>query len=176
MFDDPVIIVGTTPDYVLKIHNKYPGSALFLMDGAYRDDADLKALESAALVFSPHDQFGKTLQSLDGHLSVNGLSPGGVACFDCESLVLANRVARHKGLAFPPLEAILKARNKMESRRAWRKAGILCPDAAVASNLKETLAFSRTIEGDLVLKPLSGSGSELVFRCGNEREVEAAVG
>ena len=176
MQQDPVLVVGTTPDYVAKINDTYPNAALFITDPRFRDDHRLKNIEPSAILFSPLDSFDETFQALVQHLSAHHVNARGIACFDCESLVLASRLAHHLGKPFPPPEAILRSRNKYEARKTWSQAGILSPRAIMVSELNETLEFFHLIENDIVLKPISGSGSELVFRCVTEEEVKESVG
>jgi biotin carboxylase len=172
---EPVIVVGTTPDYVRKIYNKYPETVLFVLDLRFQGDPFLEGIEKSALLFSSLEDFEQTMHVVDLNLSTNNVSPQGVACFDCESLIPAARLAHHLRLPFPSLEAIAHARNKFEARSLWKKAGILTPAAAIASNLNETLDFFRCIKRTMVLKPVSGSGSELVFKCDDEEEIKRAV-
>ena len=176
MHQDPVLVVGTTPDYVAKIDDTYPDAALFITDTRFREDHLLKKIKPSAILFSPLDSFDETIQTVVQHLSACHVKAKGIACFDCESLVLASRLARHLGRPFPPPEAIVRSRNKYEARKTWREAGILSPCAIMASDLKETMDFFRSVGKDIVLKPLSGSGSELVFHCGNEEQVRESVG
>ncbi|MFW9780621.1 MAG: acetyl-CoA carboxylase biotin carboxylase subunit family protein, partial [Candidatus Heimdallarchaeota archaeon] len=103
------------------------------------------------------------------------LSPRGVACFDCESLIAASRLAFHQGRPFPCPEAIISSRNKYECRKIWSNAGVISPRATVVSNLNETLKFFRQVKKDIVLKPICGSGSELLFYCKDEATIEESV-
>jgi biotin carboxylase len=98
-----------------------------------------------------------------------------VACFDCESLILASGIASSLDLPFPPRQAIVRSRNKFEARRIWTASGISSPDAALSSDVETTLHFFRTHGENIVLKPLSGSGSELLFHCTKEIDVIRAV-
>lgn len=172
---NPVLVMGTSPDYVVKIYDSYRKPILFIMDTRFKGHPLLNRIDKTLLVFCPLDHFQRTLSAVEDRL--NGLSarPRGVACFDCESLLLAGRVAEYFQKPFPPTAAIARARNKFESRRLWREAGITTPRAITAANLKHTLSFYRTVNRPIILKPLSGSGSELVFKCCNETEIEEAV-
>ena len=49
------------------------------------------------------------------------------------------------------------------------------PIASIASSLPETIGFFRSHGGNMVLKPLAGSGSELLFHCRDESDVTKAV-
>jgi biotin carboxylase len=173
--DDPVLVVGTTPDYAAKLAKAYPNSLLFLLDSRFSGNALLESLDDTLLLFAPLEDLPGTRQSLDVFLAGKGVSLNGIACFDCESLMPASELALHLGLPFPAPQPILNARNKFESRRIWAEAGIPSPPAALLSDRGETLAFMRRVKNAIVLKPLSGSGSELLFHCLHERDVQNAV-
>ena len=173
--NDPVVVVGTTPDYVARIYGSYPEAALFILDPRFKDDPCLTDLDSAILLFTPLDHFDEVLGSLNRRLSVKGLSPRGIACFDCDSLIVASHLAHHLGMPFPASEAIIHARNKLESRRIWSESGVACPRAVLASNLRESQEFFRSVRQHVVLKPVSGSGSELLFHCMDETDIEKSV-
>jgi hypothetical protein len=175
MRSDPVVVIGTTPDYIVKIHKKYPEAACFVIDSRFLNNTLLQSIEKSSLLFCSLENYEETLRSVDRYLSLNRLSPQGVACFDCESLILASKIAVKLDKPFPPTDAIIQARNKFESRRIWTEAGVLSPSATVVSGLRETLAFFHKIRKEIVLKPVSGSGSELLFHCENEEEVVRSV-
>ncbi len=172
---DPVLVVGTTPDYVLKIHGRYPEDTVFITDTSFQTDSLLRTIEEPALLFASLENFGETLQSVCQYLSVNKLSPRGIACFDCESLIAASKLALHIKVPFPAPDAVAKTRNKFESRRIWKDAGLPSPRAALTSELEETLEFFRCVKKNIVLKPVSGSGSELLFHCKDEEEIIRSV-
>jgi len=174
--NDPVLVVGTTPDYVVKIYNSYQKPVLFVMDTRFAEDPLLhNKVDKSILVFSPLDNFKMTVSSISEHLNGSSTRPRGMACFDCESLLLTSRLAEYFQKPFPSTTAIARARNKFESRRLWTESGIKTPQAVIASNLKQTLSFFQKIKRPIILKPLSGSGSELVFKCQDDREITKAV-
>ncbi|MDD2390352.1 MAG: ATP-grasp domain-containing protein [Desulfobacterales bacterium] len=176
MSDKRVLIVGTTPDYVVRIFNKRPDRVCFLMDQAYRWDFTLNAADPDYLCFTDLEQFDFAERSIRKHFQRFGITPDGIACFDCESLLLAGFLAVNMGLPFPELQAIALARDKFKARTIWKQAGIFSPLAALSSLLDETLTFFRTTGAqDVVLKPISASGSELVFHCTTESEVKTDV-
>lgn len=55
------------------------------------------------------------------------------------------------------------------------KKGIPAPACELASNLTDSLMFFNRFNGNAVLKPLTGSGSELVFHCTEEQDIIRAV-
>lgn len=172
---EPVLVVGTTPDYVAKIYGKRRGSVLFLVDDRFKGDAHFTDVPSSDLLFVPLENFEETYKRTSLFLSTDNTAPRGIACFDCESLLTASRLAFLFKKRFAPWQAIARSRNKFEARRSWVSAGIASPDAVVAGNVEKTLEFLDTHGDDIVLKPLSGSGSELLFHCKSELEVREAV-
>lgn len=171
-----MIVVGTTPDYVEKISRKRPpGSVLFILDQRHLNSHLLSGLNRSILIFTDLEQYDDTLDSLKKRLSESHMSDPGFACFDCESLIMASRLANYFKSPFPPTEAILVTRSKFLSREVWRKAGLDNPRAVLASGIDETLRYFNVFKRDIVLKPISGSGSELVFRCVDEKGVGESV-
>jgi len=61
-------------------------------------------------------------------------------------------------------------RNKFLSKQIWRSSNVVCPRAVLARDSSEALAFLDRLGGSVILKPLTGSGSELVFRCTDRSE------
>jgi biotin carboxylase len=172
----PMIVVGTTPDYVERISRKRPaGSVLFILDQRHLNSHFLSGLDRSILIFADLEQYDETLDSLKNRLSAGHMSDPRFACFDCEYLILASRLANYFKSPFPPTEAIIITRSKFLSREVWRKAGIDNPRAVLASGIDETIRYFHAFETDIVLKPISGSGSELVFRCVDEKGVREAV-
>jgi biotin carboxylase len=176
MSSSPMIVVGTTPDYVVRISRKrHPGSVLFILDSRHLNHHLLSDLNRSILIFVDLEQYDETLISLKRHLSQVQVSNPGFACFDCESLIIASRLAHYFKSPFPSTEAILMTRSKFLSREVWRKAGLDNPRAVLASDIDETLRYFHRFKRDIVLKPISGSGSELVFRCIDEAGVRESV-
>ena len=166
-----VLVVGTTPDYVLRLYEDIPEPLVFLTDSRFDGDPRLQDVPPESLVFSHLEECDESiLPTLSTQMRI-----AGVACFDCESLLLASRLAHGLELPFPPWQAIARARNKFEARRTWTAQGISSPYASLSSDLKETLGFFHHHGENIVLKPLSGSGSELLFHCTKEDEVRRAV-
>ena len=170
-----VLVVGTTTDYVDWIRAAAPGKALFLTDPVIRragkeavpahDEEILCCLEDADPV----------LRALEAHLDRYDQKIIGVACFDCESMVLASILAGEKKVAYPSVEAICNARDKYVSKQIWQAHGIACPRVFPVNTREEVLAFfQETGRKGIVLKPFSASGSELVFRCQTPGECEAS--
>ncbi|QTA78102.1 ATP-grasp fold domain-containing protein [Desulfonema limicola] len=169
-----VIVAGTTPDYIEYIYCKYPGRAMFITACRERE----KAAETGP---APCDEIVCDLEDLDHvikllkeHLSKWNITPAGIACYDCESLELGSRAAQKLGLPFPCPDAISISRNKYFSKQIWHKAGIPCPEAAVVSKLTDIYQFMDHVKAPVIIKPLTGSGSELVFKCENYSRCDQA--
>lgn len=170
-----VIVVGTTPDYIAKIHKRRPKDVAFLVSNNFHGHPLLSVVDKSRLIFTSFGNFDGIRQSVDLYLSENNIKTDGIACFDCESLLTASMLAGHLCVPFPELEAVKKTRNKFYLRKALNHAGIGTVDAIVASGQGEITDFFYGGNRDIVLKPLSGSGSELVFHCEDENEIFRAI-
>jgi biotin carboxylase len=168
-------VVGTTPDYVYRLHKDAELPLVFLTDERFRGDSQLRAIPPSRMLFAHLDAFDAAPQKVAALLALREAKPAGVACFDCESLLLASKIASALNLPFPPRQAIVRSRNKFEARRIWTASGISSPYAALTSNVETTLLFFRAHGENIVLKPVSGSGSELLFHCTRENDVTRAV-
>jgi biotin carboxylase len=170
-----VLVVGTTPDYVERIHASHPQSALFLIREGFRNHPRLANIPAPRMCFDPFADDRQSLAATKRWVTKEALPLAGVACFDCEALLTAGRIAQGFNLPFAELPAIERARNKFETKRFWRKANVPTPAGIVASGLKDTLAFFHSQPEGIVIKPLSASGSELAFYCTTPAEVREAV-
>ena len=168
---DPVLVAWTTPDYVSRLQHRHPGEVYFVVDSRFKDSPDLKAVDRSAVVFTGFEDLRQALRSIKKDLLSKNLTPKGVACFDCESLIPASFLASDLELPFPNSNAIVRARNKYEAGSLWKESGVPSPSVLLGSSLEDTLDGFRRMQRDVVLKPVSGSGSELVFHCRNEEEV-----
>jgi len=165
-----VVVVGTTSDYIELIRRRYPHRALFLTNPAERMKAQEETPgpdEEILCDFSDHEE---VLRVLRDHLRRFRLAVDGVACFDCEYLGSAADLAGRLGLPFPSPSAVAQSRNKFLSKEAWKKAKVVCPEAAVVRNRKELSQFFDRVGKPVILKPLTGSGGELVFRCADHTD------
>ena len=170
-----IIVVGTTPDYVIKIQEEERiKPLLFLLDLKFKDYVGLSVTGNSDLMFSDLKNYDETLGILNKYISKKDVKPC-IACFDCEALHLAARIAEHLGCRFPAPDAVLKSRNKFLSGRLWIKNHVMTPECGLASTLAESLLCFNKYRKNIVLKPLTGSGSELVFHCTEEQDVISAV-
>lgn len=168
---DPVLVAWTTPDYVSRLQHRHPEEVYFVVDSRFKDSPDIECLDRSAVIFTGFEDLRQALRSIKQDLLSKNLSPKGVACFDCDALVPASFLARDLGLPFPDTNAIVRARNKYEAGRLWKQRGIPSPSVLLVSGLEDTLEGFRRMQRNVVLKPVSGSGSELVFHCRSEEEV-----
>lgn len=170
-----VLIVGTTPDYVAKLFERYSKSLLFLTDRRFLEDPLLQKLPPSSLIFASLEKSEEACRKTHEFLRSRRVTPDGIACFDCDSLLLASRLASELGLRFPTWQAIARCRSKFETKKTWTAHGVASPLASIASSLTETLTFFKSHGENMVLKPVAGSGSELLFYCKNEPDVRKAV-
>jgi biotin carboxylase len=167
-----VLVVGTTADYVDWIESHYPGSALFLTAPEVRRGArePMPAAESE-IVCQLADYRGPRARLAD-HLATHSLQLSGVVSYDCESLELGSDLARRYYLPYPSKQAVGNCRNKFRTKSLWQAAGLDTPAVSLVESADDALAFMRKLQGPCVLKPLSGSGSELIFDCHDETACE----
>jgi predicted ATP-grasp superfamily ATP-dependent carboligase len=170
-----VLIVGTTPDYVVKLYERYSKSLLFITDRRFQEDPLLQKLPPSSLIFASLEKSEEACLKTHEFLRTRHMPPDGIACFDCDSLLLASKLTSELGLRFPPWEAIARCRSKFETKKTWTGHGVASPVASIASSLPETLTFFKSHGENMVLKPVAGSGSELLFHCKDEPDVRKAV-
>ncbi len=167
-----VLVVGTTTDYIDWIRYQCPERALFLTDSWIRHgarEASPEPHEEILCDLSDHDQ---TRRALKHHLETWGLSLDGITSYDCESMEMTARLAREFSLPYPSVEAVGNCRDKFRSKILWRRHGINCPRTRLLSCEKDAVGFFKEMDGPIVLKPTTGSGSELVFYCESEEKCE----
>ncbi|MBM3316656.1 MAG: ATP-grasp domain-containing protein [Candidatus Eisenbacteria bacterium] len=169
-----VLVVGTTADYIDWIRVHHPQRALFLTDARHRASAAAPAPHPAEELLVDLERPAPAHRAaLRDHLAAWPARLSGIACFDCESLLLAAHLARGLRLPYHAPEAVAAARNKLRSKELWHAAGVPCPAAARIVDEDQAVAFLGR-HRPAVLKPLSGSGSELIFLCRDAGECRAA--
>jgi biotin carboxylase len=174
MLSRRVVVVGTTSDYIDLIRRGYSGRALFVTDPSERARATEEEPGEDEEILADLTEIVTVVSSLRDHLDRYGILAEGVACFDCESLELAAQLAEELGLPFPSLSAVALTRNKFLSKTKWQDANVICPQAAIAQNPLDAVRFMDQLGGPVVLKPLTGSGGELVFRCADRSDCFSA--
>ncbi|MGB2601302.1 MAG: ATP-grasp domain-containing protein [Candidatus Omnitrophota bacterium] len=160
-----VLVIGTTADYIELLIDRFEDRVFFVTDFEERIKwKGVKPASSSELLLDLEDH-GVIVNALEGHLREHNIVPSGVACFDCESLALAAIIAVNFELPFPGLESVMNCRSKNLSKSIWKGHGIPCPDFALIRDEGDAMRFFDSLNGPAVMKPLSGSGSELVLSC-----------
>ena len=174
MPDSRVLVVGTTADYIDLINRRYPGRALFITEVGERQKArEISPSPGSELLFDLRD-FAGVQAALVSHLEQWRQTVSGVTSYDCESMELASSLAEHLGLPYPSPDAIRLVRDKLATKRCWQQQGVYGPRAALVTSEKEAVHFAAEVRGPVVLKPLTGSGSELTFRCDRPEDCHPA--
>jgi biotin carboxylase len=170
-----VLVVGTTADYIDLLYNRFSDRVIFVTDFEERGKGKgfLSPGPALEIVLDLEDHEA-VIAALKRHLQSHGFQLSGIACFDCESLALAAIVAEAFGLPFQSLDTVMKCRSKFLSKNVWKARGVVCPDAALISTENEAVLFFDSLQGPAVMKPLTGSGSELVFLCRDRESCRAA--
>nr|MBN2276593.1 ATP-grasp domain-containing protein [candidate division Zixibacteria bacterium] len=174
MSEKRVLVVGTTIDYIEIIDRLYPGRALFVTDTGERGKSKEPPPDPATELLTDLTVFERVISDLKNHLTRFSLHITGIVSFDCESMALASYVARELKLPYPSTKAIDLSRNKYVSKQVWQKAGVTCPRVELVKSASEAVQFMKKIKAPVVLKPLTGSGSELVFICRQPVDCERA--
>lgn len=169
-----ILVVGTTEDYVEWIRAASPGQAIFLVDGDGRKKRWADYPSSDDEIITDLSDFDSVFKAIKDYFDTRKFSLEGIVCFDCEYMALTARLSDRFQLSYPPLSAILNCRDKFLSKKIWQSAGVPCPRAGQVSTLEAALLFFSEEKGPCVIKPLTGSGSELVFVLKNEEEVAVA--
>ena len=97
-----------------------------------------------------------------------GQAPDAVIAVGDRPAVLAARLHAAFNLAGNPPEAAVRSRNKLESRDALRRAGLLVPDFRLLSLDSAPQPLAQSVVYPAVLKPLALSGSRGVMRVDDE--------
>jgi biotin carboxylase len=173
-YENRLLVVGTTPDYIEWIRRTCPQRALFITDPSVRSSAREPAPATHEEVLCELADIEDVRKALTRHLEHWDIRVNGVACFDCESMTLAALLAQDFSASFVSSSAVNNCRDKFVSKTLWQQNGIGCPRTAPVRTVENATDFLSTIGNDCVLKPLSGSGSELVFHCKTEKECRRA--
>ena len=172
MSDGRVLVVGTTPDYVALIRERYPRRVLFLTDvSQYAGTSGFRPGDTDEVLCDLQDT-ENVISVLREQLEERCLRLTGVAGFDCEWLVLAAVIAQRFDLPFPQPAAVRLSRDKHQTKLKWSEFGVPCPKTELIRSTGQAARFVKKLGRPAVFKPLTGSGSELTFRCDNRSEVE----
>jgi biotin carboxylase len=171
MLNKKVLVVGTTVDYIDIICKRFPDRALFLTDPIERQNSDgFYRPNDASEILCELSNQNSVFKALLKHIHRWGIEISGIACFDCESLLLASYLANKFSLPFPTHNAVTASRSKFISKYLWQKDNISCPRVQLVKNPDEAVSFMDLLNKPIVMKPLTGSGSELVFLCNNKED------
>ena len=174
MSNKRVLVVGTTADYIDIINRRFPQRAIFITDVNERARATEPRPGSKDELLCDLGEPEQIVAALREHLNQWRMELSGIACFDCESMPLSAFIAHSFGLCYPSTEAVAKCRDKYACRQVWQRAGLSCPDVELVHNASDAVNFLQRTGGPAVLKPLTGSGSELVLLCYTEDDCVAA--
>jgi biotin carboxylase len=172
--ENRLLVVGTTPDYIQWIRRICPQRALFITDPTARSNTMEPVPEPHEEVLCGLADYEDVRKVVTRHLKRWGMRVNGIACFDCESMAIAALLAQDFSASFVSPLAVNNCRDKLISKILWQQNGIKSPRIAPVSRVEDVIDFLSAIGSDCVLKPLSGSGSELVFRCKTEKECRRA--
>jgi len=172
--DRRVLVVGTSGDYLDLLGRRFPGRAVWLTDASVRKHAAYLAPDAATEVLCDLTRPDEALATLVDHLARWRMELTGLACYDCESMPLAAFLAGALALPYPSPAAVAACRSKLVSKQRWRRAGLPCPAAARVESREQALSFLRRLGNPVVLKPLTGSGSELTFLCAEAQDCTRA--
>ena len=164
-----VLVVGTTPDYIDWIRRSCPDRALFLTDPAVRRQAVEPSPPPAEEVLCNLSDYLEARQLLQRHLLQENFRLDGVACYDCESMESAALLAQEYALPYPSVQAVKNCRDKYLTKTLWSRHNLVTPRVRQIRSAAEAVHFFQDLGGPCVLKPLGGSGSELIFYCDSAR-------
>jgi len=161
--DPKVLVVGTTSDYIHWIRCSCPCQAIFITDPEIRGQAQEPAPWAGEEILCDLADHDRVQLVLEKHLDQHHQRLTGIACFDCESMALAAILARRYALPYPSPAAVDNCRNKFRSKTIWQACNLHTPPVRLVDSAAAAAGFQRELNAPVVLKPLSGSGSELVF-------------
>lgn len=165
-----ILVTGTTSDYIQWIRLSCPNLGLFITHPDIRKNAVEESPGNDEEILIPLSDHNRVLNTLLEHLKKRDQTLDGIFSFDCESMELASYIARQLKLDYPPLKAIHNARDKYISKQLWQDHQVGCPQISPINSVSEAVKFFTATTAGCVLKPFTGSGSELVFRCKNESD------
>jgi biotin carboxylase len=163
-----VLVVGTTSDYIEWLRKVGEERVLFLTDPVVRQNAKEPAPAAKEEILCDLNDVSLIRTAIRDHLYQWHISLAGITCFDCESLGLAAFLAEDLDLPFPTVESVRICRDKYTMSSRWQKRSVRTPQFKLARSSYDAADFRGKIGRPCVLKPVSGSGSELVFYCDTE--------
>ena len=171
-----VLVIGTTSDYVDLLRQLNPARAIYLTAQSERNRAvEPQPREWEEITCDLNHQAPALLLTIQDHLKRWNSSVDAVACFDCESMELAAFLAGELSLSYPSLDCVRLCRDKFTTKNVWRQRGIPFPRHRLVQSADGVFDFIQNIDRPCVIKPLSGSGSELVFLCSSRKDCEKST-
>ena len=167
-------VVGTTADYIDLLRKKLPNRLLFITKSVIRKKAREKPPSPEEEILCDLSCADTVINTVKAHLQVHGIELNGIACFDCESMTLAARMAEALNLSYHSLKTIEACRDKSITRRLWTQNEIETPRAQRIGSAAAAMDFFKEMGRLCVLKPVDGSGSERVYCCHTALECETA--
>jgi biotin carboxylase len=163
-----VLIVATTTGYQIRSFGEAAAKlGVRLIFASDRCDQLEDPWWDQAIPIRFHDEAA----SLRSILEAFGSTPAdGVIAVGDRPVTLAARVNHAFGLPGNPLAAALASRNKLESRRLLKAAGLPVPEFSALSVAADAAEMSLNVRYPVVLKPLSMSGSRGVIRADSGRD------
>lgn len=172
--ESKVVVVGTTADYIEMLEQRFASRVLFITDPQVRLLWQGMAPSAPNEILCDLQDSAGVLSALKEHVMRHGLTISGVVSYDCESLGLAAFIAQELGVSFPTVEAIANCRSKYRSKHIWQTHGVGCPAAELIQSEEEMFHAFDKLNQRVVMKPLSGSGGELVLSAQTKSEAMAA--
>ena len=166
-----VLVVGTTQDYIDRIRDDHPGRAFFLTDLAVIKSAGKRQLPSSEELPVDFKDYSRMVKQLKNRVRTEHIHLAGVTSFDCESMDAAAYLASIFQWPYPDRETIDNCRNKYKTHDRWHRHQVACPLSELIRTEDDAVRFYEKTAGACVLKPATGSGSELVFCCDSEKNV-----
>lgn len=169
-----ILVVGTTPDYIDIIRCFSGDSVVFITEPELRANASEPSPADWEEVLSGLSDPETVFSNLEVHLEKHNLFIAGVTAFDCESLLVASFIAGKLKLPFSSADSIKNCRDKFISKKLWKAAAIKTPETEIVNSLEDALSFFRKMKSKCVMKPKTGTGSELTFLCAAEADTAKA--
>jgi biotin carboxylase len=167
-----VLLVATTTGYQIRSFGdaaqKVGARLLFASD---RCDRLEDPWWDQAIPVRFHDEAHSVQTVLD---AVSGSRIDGIIAVGDRPTILAARVAQALSLPGNPVAAARASRNKLESRAAFRAAGLPTPSFAAVSLDEDSQKVAASAPYPCVLKPLALSGSRGVMRADDPASLVAA--
>lgn len=169
-----VLVIGTTADYIQWIRHACPDRAIFITDPDIRQRSEEDPPSPPEEILISLSERNQVFEALKKHLAAWNQVIDAVFCFDCESMETAAFIAEQLHLDYPSEKTIQNCRDKYVSKQIWHENQVACPRISPINTASEAVAFFKGTTSGCVLKPLTGSGSELVFKCTSESECHTA--